>query len=431
MSEVEPLPETMEIRPRGAVDALVRVPGSKSITNRALLVAALADGESLLEGGLESDDTQAMRGALAALGVPVRADGAVWRVVGCAGRLAVPQAPLDARASGTTARFVAAAATLAPGPIEIDGTARMRQRPIDDLVRALEDLGARIEILGRDGCPPLRMLGGGLEGGEARIDARRSSQFVSAVLLAAPYARRPVHLRLLEGVLVSRPYVDLTLQVMGDFGAECGWDNASTLRVAAPRPYTARRYSIEADASAAAYPFAAAAITGGRVLVPGFAAASIQADLGLLAVLERMGCRVSRRKGEIEVRGPAAGERLRGVDVDMNAQPDAALALAVVEAFADGPSTIRNVANLRIKETDRLHALETELRKLGASAEAGRDFLQISPAPLHGAEIETYDDHRMAMAFALAGLRVPGVVIRDPACASKTWPGYFASLASW
>jgi 3-phosphoshikimate 1-carboxyvinyltransferase len=425
------LPPRLAIRPRGPIDARVEVPGSKSITNRALLCAALARGESTLEGALESDDTQAMRDALAALGIPIDAAGRVWRVAGRAGALGVPSHPIDVRASGTTARFLTAAATLAPGPVVLDGTARMRERPIDDLVRALEGLGARVEILGRDGCPPVRTLGGGLEGGCAEIDARRSSQFVSALLLAAPYARREVRLRLVEGALVSRPYVDLTLRVMRDFGAECGFDGPGTLRVVAPRPYASGRHRIEPDASAAAYPFAAAAITGGRVRVPGFAADSIQADLALLGVLERMGCRVERRAAEIEVEGPPGDAGLSGVDVDMNAFPDAVLALAVVASFAKGPTVIRNVANLRIKETDRLAALERELRRLGAGAEATRDGLTIRPAALHGAEIETYDDHRMAMAFALAGLRVPGVVIRDPACAAKTWPGYFDALASW
>jgi 3-phosphoshikimate 1-carboxyvinyltransferase len=429
--EVKPLPAKLEIRPRGPLDARVTVPGSKSITNRALLVAALAQGESVLCGCLESDDTEAMRGCLAALGVSLTHDGDSWRVRGTGGHLLAPATPLDARASGTTARFVAAAATLAPGPVVIDGAPRMRERPIDDLVQALIGLGARVEILGRNGCPPLRLLGGGLEGGETTIDARRSSQYVSAVLLAAPYARRTVTLRLKEGALVSRPYVDLTLQVMRAFGADCGWSADGALRVAAPRPYTGTRHRIEPDASAAAYPFAAAAITSGRVRVPGFAPDSIQADLGLLPVLEKMGCSVRRTGQEIEVRGPGPGERLRAVDVDMNELPDAVLALAVAALFADGPTSIRNVANLRIKETDRLAALETELCKLGAHAEAGSDWLRIEPGRLHGAEIDTYDDHRMAMAFALVGLRVPGVVIRNPACAAKTWPGYFDSLDSW
>jgi 3-phosphoshikimate 1-carboxyvinyltransferase len=429
--QVKAFPATLEIRPRGPLDATVALPGSKSITNRALLVAALAEGESELEGGLESDDTEAMRGCLAALGVSVTQDGDRWAVRGTGGRLCAPTAPLDARASGTTARFVAAAATLASGPVVIDGSARMRERPIDDLARALEGLGAGVEILGQGGCPPLRLLGGGLDGGEATIDARRSSQYVSAVLHAAPYARRPVTLRLRDGVLVSRPYVDLSLQVMGAFGADCGWLDAARLHVAAPHPYRGRRYRIEPDASAATYPFAAAAIGGGRVRVRGFAPDSIQADLALLAVLERMGCSIRRSATEIEVQGPGAGAHLRGVDVDMNAFPDAALALSVVALFADGPTLIRNVANLRIKETDRLAALETELRKLGARAETGDDWLRIEPAPLHGASIDTYEDHRIAMAFALAGLRVPGVSIRDPGCVAKTWPGYFDAFDSW
>lgn len=428
---MRPLPPQIEIRPRGPIDAVVAVPGSKSLTNRALPVAALAHGESVLEGCLESDDTEAMRDCLAALGVRIVEDGDTWTVRGTGGALRTPAAPLDARASGTTARFITAAATLAPGPVTIDGAPRMRERPIDDLTYALEALGARVEILGRRGCPPVRTFGGGLAGGDATIDAGRSSQFVSAVLLAAPYARTPVVLRLAEGRIVSRPYVDLTLQVMRAFGADCGWDGSTALRVSAPRPYAGRRWRIEPDASAAAYPFAAAAITGGRARVAGFAADSIQADLALLGVLERMGCRVDRSAAAISVEGPRGGDGLRPIDVDMNAMPDAALALAVIALFAGGTSVLRNIANLRLKETDRLAALECELRKLGARAKADGDSLTIEPGPLRGAAIDTYDDHRMAMAFALAGLRIPGVVIRDPACSAKTWPGYFDSLAGW
>jgi 3-phosphoshikimate 1-carboxyvinyltransferase len=422
-------PAELAIPPRGPLDATVRVPGSKSITNRAALCAALAAGESALEGALDSDDTEAMRVALGALGVAIAVEGDVWRVSGCDGRLAAPAAPLDARASGTTARFLTAAAALADGPVVIDGAPRMRERPIDDLVAALRALGAGVEILGRAGCPPVRVAGGGLAGGRAAIDARRSSQFVTAVLLAAPYARRDVVLEPVEGVVVSRPYVDLTLQVMGAFGAEAGWDAAGrALHVAAGRRYRARRYAIEPDASAAAYPFAAAAIAGGTVRVPGVPEGSLQSDFRLLGILERMGCTVERRGDTVALHGPAGG-RLRAVDVDMNELPDAVLALAVVALFAEGTTRIRNVANLRIKETDRLAALESELGKLGARAKAGPDWLEITPGPLRGAAIDTYDDHRMAMSFALAGLRVPGVVIRDPGCVAKTWPSYFDALA--
>jgi 3-phosphoshikimate 1-carboxyvinyltransferase len=274
----------------------------------------------------------------------------------------------------------------------------------------------------------VRVAGGGLPGGAAEMDASRSSQYASALLLAAPYAQSEVTLRFAGGVLASRPYVDLTLQVMRAFGAAADWDEAGGLAVKAGRPYVGRRYAIEPDASAAAYPFCAAAIAGGRVRVEGLPGDSIQADLGLLEVLAQMGCAVTRGADYAEVRGPGPGRALRGVDVDLNDLPDAALALAVTALFAEGPTRIRNVPNLRIKETDRLAALECELRKLGASARTTEDSLTIEPGPLRGAEIATYDDHRMAMAFALAGLRIPGVVIRDPGCVAKTWPEYFAVL---
>jgi len=420
------LPDPLPIRPRGALAATVRVPGSKSLTNRALVAAALASGESRLEGGLRSDDTTVMIEALRALGCRIDRGGDAWRVLGLAGKLASPKAPLDAGNSGTTARFLTATATLADGPVVIDGSPRMRERPIQDLVDALAQLGARVRVLGHAGCPPVRAEGGGLPGGRAVIDASRSSQYVSAVLLAAPYAPAGVALLFRDGKLVSRPYVDLTLELMRAFGAAAGWSADGGLRVEPGHPYRGRAYAIEPDASAAVYPLCAAAIAGGRVRVAGLPADSIQADLRLLPILERMGCRVARGPEGLEVTGPAG--RLRGVDVDMNALPDAALALAVVALFAEGPTRIRNVANLRIKETDRLAALEQELRKLGANARSGSDFLEIVPGAPRPAAIATYEDHRMAMAFALAGLRIPGVSIRDPGCVSKTWPEYFSML---
>jgi len=430
-----PLPPRLAIEPRGPLAGTVDVPGSKSITNRALLLAALADGESLLTGGLESDDTVVMRAALADLGVPVDQDGTTWRVGGRGGRFEVPAHPLDCGNSGTTARFLTAALTLAPGPVVVDGNARMRERPIGDLVSALCALGARVEFAAGTDCPPVRVLGGGLPGGAARIDGRQSSQYVSAVLQAAPYAERDVELAFVDGVIVSRPYIDLTLDVMRRFGARADWAGApgdERLRVEAGRPYVATGYTIEPDASSAAYPFCAAAIAGGRITVAGVPRDSLQADFKLLGLLERMGCRVERDVERVSVAGPE-GARLRSLGaLDMNDFPDAVLAYAIVCLFADGPTTIRNVANLRIKETDRLAALETELKKLGAGAVAGPDWLRVEPPPdgaLHGGEIETYDDHRMAMAFALAGLRVPGVVILDPGCVSKTWPGYFDAFA--
>jgi 3-phosphoshikimate 1-carboxyvinyltransferase len=426
-----PLPDPYPIRPRGPLDARVRPPGSRSLTNRALLAAALARGESVLSGATESDDALAMREGLRALGVPIRVDGETWSVSGCAGRLpARGRVDVDVRASGTTARFLTAAATLTPAGVEVvlDGSARMRERPIGDLAAALRGLGAAVETLGPGGCPPVRVRGGGLAGGAIAIDAKRSSQYVSGVLLAAPCAARDVEISLVEGRLVSRPFVDLTLQVMNQFGADAGWTADGGLRVA-HGGYAGRRYAIEPDAQAAVYAFAAAAITGGRVVVEGIGAASRQPDLRVLEVLERMGCRVRRGADAIELAAPAGA--LTGVSCDGDPMPDAVLALAVVALFANGPTEIRNLGTLRIKESDRLAALETEIRRLGGRAEAGPDWLRIEPAPLRGAAIETYADHRMAMSFALAGLAVPGLAIRDPGCVAKTWPDFFAALERW
>jgi 3-phosphoshikimate 1-carboxyvinyltransferase len=390
------------------------------------VAAALADGPSRLAGVSESDDTRAMREGLRALGVSIEHGLEAWTVHGTAGRLHAPDRTLDVGASGTTARFLTAVATLADGPVTVDGTPRMRERPIAALAEALRALGAPVEVQGRGGCPPVRVAGGGLRGGRARIDARRSSQYVSGILLAAPCAARDVELELEEGVLVSRPFVELTLEVMEAFGAEAGFTPAG-LRVRAGAPYASREYAVEPDAQAAVYAFAAAAIAGGRVRVEGIPASSRQTDLRLLDVLARMGCRVARRPDAVVVER-ASHVPLRGVEVDGAEIPDAVLALAVVALFASGPTTVRGIGHLRIKESDRLTALETELRRLGGRAEAGPDWLRIEPAPLHGAVVETYEDHRMAMSFALAGLRVPGVALRDPGCVAKTWPDYFTAL---
>jgi len=422
-------PARQPITPRGPLSARVRVPGSKSLTNRALPIAALASGTSTLSGALESDDTRVMRECLRALGCEVRCESDTWQVAGRGGSFRAPERPLWVENSGTTARFLTAMAALADGPVVIDGNRRMRERPIDDLTTALAALGVPIEVLGAGGCPPVSVAGGGLPGGRVTIDARRSSQYVSALLLAAPYARSDLALDFAEGVLVSRPYVELTLEVMEAFGAAAQFrPDGAGVEVTAGRHYQARAYAIEPDASAAAYPFCAAAIAGGRVRVDGVPTASRQADFAILPILEQMGCGVVRGPDFVEVTGSAAP--LRGVDVDMNDLPDAVLAVAVVAAFARGETHIRNVGNLRIKETDRLAALETELRKIGVEAHAHADSLHIRPGPLHAAEIATYDDHRMAMAFALAGLRIPGLVILDPGCVSKTWPDYFDVLES-
>ncbi len=396
------------------------------------MTAALASGDSVLVGATESDDAAAMREGLRALGVSIRTEGERWSVSGCSGRPPARGAlALDVRASGTTARFLTAVAALTAAGVEVtlDGSARMRERPIGDLVAALCALGSDAKALGPRGCPPVRVRGGGLAGGRVTLAAARSSQYVSGVLLAAPAAAHDVEITLLEGRLASRPFVDLTLQVMNDFGADARWTDAGSLLVRSGQPYLGRRYAIEPDAQAAVYAFAAAAIAGGRVVVEGIPPGSRQPDLRVLDALAAMGCRVERRADTIEL--AAAAGALRGVRLDGDPMPDAVLALSVVALFAEGPTEIRNVANLRIKETDRLAALEREIRRLGGHAEAGPDWIRIEPAPLHGAAVETYADHRMAMSFALAGLAVEGVAIRDPGCVAKTWPGFFAALEGW
>jgi 3-phosphoshikimate 1-carboxyvinyltransferase len=425
------LPDPLPIQPRGPLAATVRPPGSRSLANRALLAAALARGTSVVRNVTPSDDTDAMRLGLQSLGVVLERDGAEddWRILGVDGRLVPVTGAIDVRASGTTARFLTAAATLARTPVVLDGTKRMRERPIADLAAALGALGARVDVLGAGGCPPVRAGGSRLVGGEVRLDVRRSSsQYVSGILLAAPYAARDVTLRLEGGEVTSRPFVDMTLAVMRDFGAEAQWRDAGTLFVRAGCGYRAREYRIEPDAQGAVYGFAAAAIAGGHVTVEHIPRDSTQGELAFLDALAQMGCAVERSERAITVRGAA---RLRGIRVDANTWSDSALALAVVALFAEGATEIVNVPNLRIKETDRLAALERELAKLGARATAGSDWIRIEPGPLRGAEIDTYDDHRMAMAFALAGLRIPGVAIRDPGCVRKTWPRFFEALASW
>ncbi|MDE0170315.1 MAG: 3-phosphoshikimate 1-carboxyvinyltransferase [bacterium] len=412
-----------EVRPREVRDTTVRPPGSKSITNRALVTAALSEGRSTVVDPLRSDDTDAMVGCLRRLGIGVETGARSFEihsnsVVSGGGRL-------DVRASGTTARFITAVATLADGPSVIDGTARMRERPIGPLVAALRDLGATLEAELGGEFPPVRVAGGGLAGGRIPIDGSQSSQFVSAVLLSSPRATRTVTLDLGDNV-VSRPYLETTLEVMAAFGAEPRWQDDGSITVP-PTGYRSTTFVVEADASAAVYPWAAAAISGAAITVTGIDPNSTQADMSALGVLAKMGCAVVADPEGITVEGPP---RLMGVEADLNDCPDAALGLAVVAAFARTPSLFTNIANLRIKETDRLAALENELTRLGARVTTGDDHLSISPGSLRPARIRTYDDHRMAMSFAVAGLVQPGVVVEDPDCVAKTWPGFFDMLES-
>ncbi len=412
------------------IDACVQLPGSKSLTNRALIAAAMADGTSLLQGLLLSEDTRLMVDVLGTLGVTITIDEVecMAEVTGCRGELPVSDANLSCGNAGTVMRFCTALVATGVGCFELHGVARMHERPIGALVDVLRALGAGIEYAGVDGYPPLVVHANGLHGGRVALSSPPSSQFVSALLLAAPYASRDVLVEV-TGDVPSVPYLRMTTAVMDAFSVpvvEQYEEGGARFIVAAPQRYCGTTYRIDPDASNATYFLAAPGIAGGSVRVDGLGTSSVQGDVCFVDVLERMGCRVERAGDSLCVAGPADGERLRGIDVDLNDMPDTVQTLAVLALFAEGPTMIRNVANLRVKETDRLAALTCELSKLGASVEEFDDGIRISPpAEITPATIETYDDHRMAMSFALVGLKVPGVVINNPSCCGKTFPDFF------
>ncbi|MBU0616585.1 MAG: 3-phosphoshikimate 1-carboxyvinyltransferase [Planctomycetes bacterium] len=429
---VERSGEEVRLHPVGPVDAVVQPPGSKSLTNRYLLCTALADGKSRLRGASLSDDALRMIEGLRRLGILVELleDASVIDIHGCRGQIPATDAEVDAGHAGTAMRFLTALACLGHGHYRLDGSPRMRERPIGELVGALQQLGAPLGYDRAEGYPPLTMVARGLGGGEVVFKSPPSSQFISALLMVAPYATRDVMIRI-DGEVISRPYIDMTIGVMRSLGVEVlASDDADRFVIASTQRYAAREIQIEPDASAATYFWAAAAITGGRVRVTGLTRQALQGDVGFVDVLERMGCQVDAGDDYLGIQGPPSGS-LRGVDVDLNAMPDTAQTLAVVALFADGPTRITRVANLRIKETDRLAALESELMRLGARVEMTDENLTITPpAQVTPATIETYDDHRMVMSFALAGLVADGIVIKNVDCVSKSFPDFFETLAT-
>jgi 3-phosphoshikimate 1-carboxyvinyltransferase len=392
-----------------------------------LVVAALAEGESVLSGALDSEDTRVMIDSLSRLGIELVhcVAASVVRVAGRGGRIPAASADLFLANSGTSMRFLAAAVAIGQGCYRLDGVPRMRERPMGDLLDSLRALGVDAESELGTGCPPVVIRSRGLRGGTARVPGSVSSQFASALLLAAPYADQTVTLDV-EGELVSAPFLDMTVRVMADFGVRVERPAAERLVVPAGQRYHGREYAIEPDATAASYFFAAAALTGGRVTVEGLEATSLQGDLAFVELVERMGATVIRQPGSTTV----VGGPLHGIDADLRAISDTTMTLAVLAAFADGPTTICGVEHIRRQETDRVRAIATELQRLGVQVEERADGLRIEPAPLRGAVIETYGDHRMAMSFALAGLRLPGVVICNPACTAKTYPRFFHDLGS-
>ncbi len=414
----------LDLGPIARVQGTVKLPGSKSISNRVLLLAALADGETRVENLLDSDDTSVMLNALELLGVRIERDSATVR----GGSFPNKSADLHLGNAGTAFRPLTAVLALAGGEYRLSGSLRMHERPIGDLVDALRAFGARIDYLGKEGFPPLALHPGTIRrGAPLRVRGDVSSQYLSALLMAAPLAGSETRIEV-EGGLISRPYVEITLNLMRRFGVEVERDGWKTFTVPAKRYASPGEIRVEGDASSASYFLAAGAIGEGPVRVEGVGRSSIQGDIRFTEVLEKMGAKISM--GEDWVEASASRGKLKPIDADLNHIPDAAMTAAVAALFADGTSTLRNVASWRVKETDRLAAMATELRKLGAAVEEGADALRVTPpARLKSATIATYGDHRMAMSFSLAALGGIRVRIDDPDCVAKTFPQYFEALA--
>lgn len=402
--------------------ARVMVPGSKSITQRALIAAALASGRSRLETPLDSEDTRLLRQALAELGILFEERETHWEVEGGRGRISPCSRDLYMGNNGTGIRFLASLVALGAGRYVLTGTDRMSERPIEPLLASLRAWKADAGSLRGNGCPPVKIVASGLEGGKTVLKAEKSSQFLSSLLLVGPYTRKPAVISL-DGGLVSRPYVDLTIEVMRAFGVPVEERDSSFF--IPQKHYQATDYPVEGDASSASYFWAAAAVTGGSITVENIPPDALQGDARVADLLGDMGCTVKKDPGGVTVQGPESGG-LKGIEVDMGKWPDMVPTIAVTAAFATGTTVIRNVAHLRIKETDRLKAVAAELGKMGARVTEMDDGLVVEGGhELHGAEIQTYDDHRIAMSFAVAGLRVPGVLIRNPECVKKSFPGFW------
>lgn len=413
----------IEVKPLSQCNGVVSVPGSKSYTHRALIVSSLADGESFLSNGLRCEDTERTVEGLKKFGVEVDWESYGVRVLGKAGVFKAADEKVDAGNSGTSMRFLTALAALKTGITLLDGSERMRKRPIGELLWGLGELGVKAYSQRGNYRPPVIVESQGLMGGTARIKGEESSQFLSGLLMVAPYARRDVNVEV-TGSLASKPYVDITQDVMSTFGVRVRNQGYQSFFIKAGQRYLPREYRIEGDASSASYFFSAAAVCRGKVRVENLIPATIQGDIGFLGILERMGCRVTRGRKWIEV----WGKELRGVDVDMNEMPDLVPTLSVTAAFAQGKTVIKNIGHLRLKESDRIHALAVELSKMDIRVREGGDGLEIEGGRPSGAEVETYNDHRMAMSFAIAGLAVPGVKIKGERCVDKSFPRFWEVL---
>lgn len=422
--------EQLRLDPIRRISGSITLPGSKSLSNRVLLLAMLSEGETFIENLLDSDDVRRMIDALAKLKISYEEDrpGKKIRVKGEGGRIPVDKAELFLGNAGTAIRPLTAALTLGHGRFVLDGIERMRERPIQDLLDGLNQLGAQVRSINNSGCPPVEIIANGLPGGVTKLSGAISSQYLSAILLTSPYAQTPVEIRIKDH-LVSIPYVEMTIRLMNRFGVNVDVsEDFKIFHINAPQSYKSpKTYFVEGDASSASYFLAGAAITGGTVTVIGCGTDSLQGDAQFAKIMEMMGAEVQWEANQITVRGSG---NLKGIDVDMNEMPDAAMTLAVAALFAKGTTAIRNIYNWRLKETERLKAVSSELKKLGATVEEGEDYIIIEPPEkLLSAEIATYDDHRMAMAFSLAACGEVPITILDPSCVSKTFPDYFDQLS--
>lgn len=412
--------------PRQYLEGVIQPPGSKSITNRALICSALAAGRSTLRNMLWSEDTEVMITAWKSLGllIDIQENEHVCVVEGCAGKLPNPQAEIYVANSGTTIRFLTAALAACEGDFTLDGVPRMRERPIGDLIQALSSMGTKIGSTNEahPDCPPLKLKAHGLNGGSVSIAGNVSSQFLSGLMMASPLAKSDVTLNI-EGNLVSRPYVDMTATVMDSFGVTADAQH-EIVKINAPQAYKGCEYWIEPDASAASYYLAAAAITGGKVTIKGLGRSSMQGDVRFADVLGQMGCSIHWEENSVSL----TGGKLRGIEVDMGEISDTVQTLAAVALFAEGKTVVTGVEHNRFKETDRIADLARELRKVGAEVNESQDGLVILPGILTPATIQTYNDHRMAMSMSLIGLRQADVWIDNPACTAKTYPHYFEDM---
>ena len=409
------------IRPTVELEHSVHLPPSKSYTNRAYIAAALASGSSVIHNRSQSDDSEYLLSALREFGIPVKTGNEPLRIEGSDGALKVPDNEIFVGNAGTAMRFLTSFASLAPGTVRMTGDEQMLRRPVQDLLDSLKIAG--IHTSSENGFPPIVVRGGSLGGGSINMNGTVSSQFLSSMLLYAPYAKHPTTLRV-KGELRSRPYIDMTLHVMRSFGAMVDVAEPNIFTVSNRDRYIGREFSIEGDATSATYFAAAAAITKGKVYIENISRESVQGDVAFFSILEEMGCSISERDDGIEI----VGGSLSGIELDMNNLPDCVPTLAVVALFASGPTTITNVGHLRHKESNRLVAIAAELKKLGAGVELFDEGVTIRPGKLSGATIETYNDHRMAMSFAIAGLAIPGVRIINPDCVSKSYPEFWSEF---